>query len=374
MHSLKNLVGLVMGLILFAGCAKKSTDTPLPKSRKVAIYVTTDNNNLISYNPETGEKYWEVNFKGPCVGTNVIHNKRLYSLTSNGYLYCIDLIEGKIVREVNTSLLIPSPSTFENNSLAAENGKLFIAADKMYCLDTLGVVLWNYDPGGYCTSSPTIKNGKLFFCAAQSCRCLDLAGNVIWSSTPVGTEIFSSPIVSNSVVYFGADDKKVHALNEADGSIKWEYSTFDDVISSPLIYGGMCLIGSNDRSLYCVDTTTGLLRWSYQTAERVISSPAIHEFSNTVIVGSYDFNLYGINHVDGLLKWKFPAGSLIKSSPVMYGNLVLFTAFDRYLYCVDARNGKLVWKQYTNGNCQGSPIIDDLKSGLYPTISGQSQY
>jgi eukaryotic-like serine/threonine-protein kinase len=374
MNQFRIYIVLFIGLAFLGSCKRKSGDSPLPKSRKLAVYITTDNNNLISYNTETGAKYWEANFKGACVGSTVILKKRLYALTSNGYLYCIDLLDGSIVREINTGLLIPSPSTFENNSLLADNGKIYIAADKLYCYDTLGAPLWNYDPGGYCTTSATLKNGKIFFGGTQRIHCLDLTGTVVWTSAPVGVDIFSSPTVTNGLVYFGADDKKVYALHESDGSIKWQYATLDDVVSSPIVYGGMCLVGSNDLSIHCIDTTTGLKRWTYPTQERVISSPAVHEFTNTVLVGSYDFNLYGINHVTGELKWKYASGSLIKSSPVVYGNYVYFTSFDRYIYCVDVRNGSLVWKQFTNGNCQSSPIIDDLNTGVYSGISGLSKY
>lgn len=375
---MKNLfiyIGCAVSLFVWTSCTKsKSTDTPLPKSRAEAVYVTTDNNNLINYNLNNGTKNWEVNFKGSCVGSTVILKKRLYALTSNGYLYCVDIVKGSIVREINTSLLIPSPSTFENNALLGYNDRLYIGADKLYCYDTLGNAIWSYDPGGYCTGSPTIKNNKIFVPGTQRIHCVDLSGNSIWTSNIIGTDVFSSPTVSNGVVYFGADDKKVYAINESDGTPKWDYATNDDVISSPMIYGGMCVIGSNDLSIHCIDTTTGLKRWTYQTMERVISSPSVHPFTNTVVVGSYDFNLYGIDHVTGALKWKYPAGSLIKSSPVVYKDYVYFTAYDRYLYCVDARNGNLVWKQFTNGNSQGSPIVDDLSNGVYSSISGMSAY
>lgn len=372
---IKNVSIVCLLVLVLSSCSKtKSGDSPLPKYREEAVYISTDNNNIISYNPENGNKRWEVNLKGPCVGSMAIHNKRLYALTNNGYLYCVDLINGTIAREMNLGLAIPSPSTFENNSLLADNGRIYIGGDKMYCFDTLGQSVWTYDPGGYCTTSPTIKNYKLFFCASQRCFCLDLAGGVIWSSAPIGTDIFSSPTVDNGLVYFGADDKKVHCLKEADGTVYWTYTSQDDIISSPAIYGGMCLIGGNDLNVYCIDTTTGLKRWAYRTSERVISSPTIHEPTSTVLVGSYDFNLYAIDYVTGELKWKYPAGSLIKASPVVYGNYVYFTSFDRYMYCVDARNGKLVWKQFTNANAQSSPIVDNLKSGVYSGISGMDQY
>jgi outer membrane protein assembly factor BamB len=81
-----------------------------------------------------------------------------------------------------------------------------------------------------------------------------------------------------------------------------------------------------------------------------------------------------VNHVTGELLWKYPSASIILSSPVVYGNYVYFTSFDRYLYALDARDGRIVWKQFLNANTKSSPMVDDTKKPIYPGISGHSLY
>lgn len=354
---------------LMSSCSKtKSGDDPLPVVRKEAVYIPTENNNLISYAYDSGNKLWEVHLSGYTQGTPVFYNNRLYVLTTNGNLYSIDVLNGEIAREKNIGI-----ST--SNSLCVNSGKLFIAADKLYCYDTTFTSIWNYDPGTTCSSSPTVINGRVFVGADVKCHAVDMGtGFGVWTSSPAGAAIYSSPTVSNGLVYFGSNDKKIYAVKESDGSAKWDYSTGDKVESSPIVYGGMCLVGGMDFSIYCIDTTTGTKRWSFYTPERISSSPAIHEISNSVLVGSYDFNLYALSHVDGKLKWKFPAGSLIKGSPVVHKDYVYFTAFDRYIYCVNVNSGQLVWKQFLNGNTLASPVVDDLAKGIHPGISGNSKY
>ena len=56
------------------------------------------------------------------------------------------------------------------------------------------------------------------------------------------------------------------------------------------------------------------------------------------------------------------------------GNYVYFTSFDRYIYCVDVRDGRIIWKQFMNGNSLSSPVVDDTKTGIHSTISGMSPY
>jgi outer membrane protein assembly factor BamB len=372
MYPMRNLLNVFVAITLtafFASCGKtKSADPPLTKDREEAVYVATDNNNFISYNAINGAKKWEVILNGSCKGTPVLYRKRIYIHTDANFLYSIDILTGEIARSTNTGF----PSTL---AITAFNGRIYIAADKLYCYDTTLSQIWTYDGAAPCTSSPQVSNDKIFLGIGDKIHCVDLSGNSVWQSPAVvAGSIKSSPRVSNGVVFYGAHDKFVYAIKAVDGSPIWSYQTGDKVESSPMIYGGMCLIGATDYDLYCIDSISGLLRWKYHTLERVNSSPTIHEATNTVLVGSYDFNLYAIDHVSGTLLWKYPAGSLIKSSPVVFGDLVYFTSFDRYLYCVDARDGKLVWKQFMNANSQGSPIVDDLKSGAFSTESGMSKY
>ena len=370
-HTMKKLSYLIFTIIasqIILSCGKtKSKDAPLPKDRQEAVYVCTDNNNLISYQANSGAKLWEVILNGSCKGTPVLYRKKIYLHTGSGNLYSIDVITGKISREVAT--MFPS-----NSALIASNGRIYIAADKLYCYDTTLTQIWVYD-AGTCTSSPQIDGDKIYLGIGDKLHCVDMSGANVWQSPAIAAgSITSSPRVSNGIVYYGAQDKNIYAIKATDGSPVWNYLTIDKVESSPIVYGGMCVIGSTDYDIYCIDTISGQLRWKYHTLERVNSSPNIHEESNTIIVGSYDFNLYGINHVDGQLKWKYPAGSLIKSSPVVYGNNVYFSAFDRYMYCIDARDGRLIWKQFMNANSQGSTIVDNLKDGVFGTESGMSAY
>lgn len=377
----KILLGLSMLVIVFASCTRTiSVDTPIVKARKQAVYISTNNNNLISYDANSGAKLWEVITNGTNEGVPVLINEKIYFLTNSGYLYGVNVATGKITLEISLGFS-KLPLLTTQPSLCAYQNKLYIANKRIYCYDTLGVQVWNYNPGAFCSTSPTIAEGKLFVGTTKNLHCLDpLNGNFLWSSTAIveldpADIITSSPRASNGLVYFGADNRKVYALEASNGNTKWTYTAGDKVLSSPMVYGGMCIVGSQDFNVHCIDTTTGLKRWVFPTAERVYSSPIVHELSNTVLVGSYDFNLYAIDHVSGQLKWKYPAGSLIKSSPVVAGNNVYFTAFDRYLYCVDVRNGALVWKQFMNGNSESSPFVDDdFMTGKSAGISGMSKY
>src|SRR5258708_5399764 len=86
---------------------------------------------------------------------------------------------------------------------------------------------------------------------------------------------FSSPTVSDDMLYFGSDDSYMYALNALTGELKWKLKTGDVVYSSPAVADGVVYIGSHDGYLYAVDEKTGDERWKSKTGNRVYSSPAV---------------------------------------------------------------------------------------------------
>src|SRR6266567_664794 len=97
---------------------------------------------------------------------------------------------------------------------------------------------------------------------------------------------FSSPTVSDDIVYFGSDDSYLYALNAVTGELKWKFKTGDVVYSSPAVADGAVYVGSHDSYLYAVDMNTGKERWKFKTGNRVYSSPVVSDA--TVYFGSAD--------------------------------------------------------------------------------------
>ena len=359
-------------VLIISSCSKtQSGDAPLTPIRKNAVLVTTENNSFISYDATTGTKLWEKSLKGKATGSPTIYKGKVYSVSDNGTFTVIELATGKTQIEITT---LPASS----NATYIYNDRIYIAGNNLFCYDLNGNFKWVFKRGFNFKTAPTVKNDYLYATGSDTCYKIKMMSDTAWAvwvyPTPTNAVIQGSPTVINGIVYFGADDKKIYAVYDANASLKWSYATNDVVLSSPMAYGGMCIAGSNDYHVYSVDSTTGQLRWKIPTKERVFSSPCIHEFSNTIFIGSYDFNLYAIDHVSGTVKWKYPAGSIIKSSPVVFGDYVYFTSFDKYLYCVNVYTGLTVWKSFINANSQSSPIVDDLNNGAYPGISGHSKY
>jgi outer membrane protein assembly factor BamB len=130
---------------------------------------------------------------------------------------------------------------------------------------------------------------------------------------------------SNTGFYEGSAP---HELTE----LKWKFKTEGWVFSSPAVSDGMVFFGSDDTYLYAVDIKTGQEKWKFKTEGRVESSPAVSD--GMVFFGSSDHYLYAVNIKTGQEKWKFKTEGAVESSPAVSDGMVFFGSVDHYLYAV----------------------------------------
>ena len=61
-------------------------------------------------------------------------------------------------------------------------------------------------------------------------------------------------------------------------------------------------------------------------------------------------------------RWSFATGGKIFSTPAISGSRVVIGSTDGYIYCLNLRKGKLLWKYKCNKSVLGSPVIMDKVS------------
>jgi outer membrane protein assembly factor BamB len=172
---------------------------------------------------------------------------------------------------------------------------------------------------------------------------------------PTSGSVYSSPVVSGGVVYFGSDDKKVYAVNASNGTLKWSYTTGDLVRSSPSVVNGVVFIGSDDNSVYALNATTGAKIWSYATGDDVeLSSPLVAD--GKVYVGSLDGNVYALDQTTGSKIWSVNTWAA-RGSFSISGTTVYVGSDKSVLYALDANTGATKWTATTGDRIKNTPTI-----------------
>ncbi|MFQ5577037.1 MAG: PQQ-binding-like beta-propeller repeat protein [Anaerolineae bacterium] len=172
-------------------------------------------------------------------------------------------------------------------------------------------------------------------------------------------EIRSSPTLGDDLVYIGAYDNNLYALDAKSGEFRWKYATEGGIASTPCFYKDKVIFGSEDRLIYAVTSHRGKLLWTCPTEGRVRSSVSV-EFEHA-FVGSDDSRLYAVNAQTGRVIWKFEAGGPIRSTPAIDGEIVYAGSEDGHLYAVNLQTGKMKWKFRANRAITSSPVVyEDL--------------
>jgi outer membrane protein assembly factor BamB len=225
------------------------------------------------------------------------------------------------------------------------------------------------------------KTGAL---SKMSTPAVALAGVVkpIWSFT-CEDEVRGTPAVSQGTVYVGCYDNNLYAIDAVDGKFRWKYAADGGIVSRPAVYEGNIFVGSQDRLLHAVSMRSGKVVWTYPTRGPIHSSPRIAE--GHVFVGSDDHGLHAVNVNTSRGVWMFDTGEKVRSTPLVANELVYvgtesgeffaldyrgvmrwhflakraITSLDGTLYCLDAREGWVIWRFRLGKASVSSPAIVD---------------
>lgn len=267
---------------------------------------------------------------------------------------------------------------------------------KLYALNTnTGKVVWKFKTSGAINSSPAVCNQKVYFGSMDGHYYALNAhtGELFWKFK-TGVErktgrkglwgmqpdvfymddpfdfLISSPVVHgdgvHQTVYFGSSDGNLYALDAADGSLKWKFSTGGAVRSTPCIYDGIVYFGSWDQFVYAVDQYSGKLIWKFQTksdAENHLLEgiqTSVSADNGRVFIGSRDGYFYALDARNGKLEWQYSTWpSWISSTSVVKDDTVFFTTSDTHLLiALDAASGKEKFKLKTKGYNFSSVFIN----------------
>ena len=234
------------------------------------------------------------------------------------------------------------------------------ADDKVY--DTKS---WSLNTGAPVRSTPWINGQYLYFGnATGTFYAVDKKKGYIKWKYQVSDAIHSSAIGSNGLVFFTDNHQAVYALNENSGKLVWKFDMgqkqeypwrYDYYQASPVIHDSKLLVGGDDGFFYALNPQSGKLIWKYK-CKGIIRSTA-NVYKNTVLFGDTEASLYALDIKTGKEIWQYLVNGdtmnnedygfdrrAITSSPVVLGNKIITGARDGFLYCINADNGKNIWK------------------------------
>ncbi len=224
-------------------------------------------------------------------------------------------------------------------------------------------------------TTPLYANGVLYVGASDGrLYALDATqGVLLWQFLAEGA-VNASPILVNNVLYFGADDGGIYAVNPTTGQAVRPggplYRANDAIVGTPAYGEGLLFFLSRDQNLTALDVDRILatppdrqprrpVKWQYHlTSPSPFSSPV---FANGFVYIVDGPDLLCLTASRGRFRWRFSADRNITTTPAVTEDGIYFATRDGFLYGL-TREGRLKWKKEIAGPGYSTPVVANLPS------------
>jgi len=245
---------------------------------------------IIAIDLTTGKKSWEIFTRGSVCGPPAIDDSLGFALSHDKKMYVFNLKTGMIRDTIQEDyILCGTPSISNKEVLYPDWG------GNIHCrFITSGKKKWTFSSG---------KQSK-------------------W---------FSSPSISDSIVYFVSSDSILFAVSLKLGSEKWRYKAKGNISRAPSFTDSILVFTTSNSHLYALSKNNGKLLWEYVSTGTTWSYPVI--VSNIVYYGCGDGKLYAFDIHTGELIWSFSSDNSV-NTPVLSDEAIFFTS-GQYLYKIE---------------------------------------
>jgi outer membrane protein assembly factor BamB len=184
-------------------------------------------------------------------------------------------------------------------------------------------------------------------------------GRQLWRFDAAAVE--TSPLLVGKLLYFGAWDGMLYALNARTGKVRWTFDASASITSSPAYDGGTVFAGTDDGHVLALDALTGKLLWQsasfsrFGRREYFYATPAVAY--GRVYIGNADGTLYAFGAKSGRLLWARRAGTYVYTAAAVWNQLIYVGTWDGYFSAFDAGTGDLVWRHDATGGISGAPTV-----------------
>lgn len=292
---------------------------------------------------------------------SVIVDDIIYSTSSTGYLYAMDVQSGSLLWSKYIGTNPTEPVHIDNTLFIGTREGL-----KKVDVGWLQIGEKQIDP---VVSTPVIYDDSVFV-GTETGRCYAFdveSGATQWDISFNGAVHLAT---SNSSIVVASAGYDIYGLESETGQILWQMTNDGVHTSQPYVINEVAYVGSWDSNLYAIEILNGSLLWSFETGWGVETTPVIT--NEMVIFGSHDGILYALNATTGNLVWKKASGAGIHGSPAISNDYVVFGSDNGYIYCLDIESGQEEWKfapgrtiqnaqknYFTTAMCSDLEIVDN---------------
>ncbi len=209
------------------------------------VYVASTDHTLYALNAKQWGIKWSFKAGGVIRYAPAVWNNRVYFSARDNHVYALNAETGEWLWEFRSDTWMDSPPILSR-------GRLYIGAytQKIHVINATTGEL-ERQPNGR-----VYIDGIEYVCSQGQLRPSSPQHNVnAWRElTPL---TYSYPAIANGVVYIGARDNQIHALDTESRKAIWTYRTNGYIDAAPAISDGVLYATSDDGYVYAFTNTEG---------------------------------------------------------------------------------------------------------------------
>lgn len=357
---------LTLGLVL-VGTATLAARGDWPQFRGPGGLATSADKGLpVRWGP-TENIAWKTPLPGPGTSSPVVKGKRVFVTCYSGYgvpgasgtmedlklhVVCVGLDDGKILWDKTVAPRLPEFRFGGRNT------------------------------HGYASGTPAADDGRVYaFFGRTGVVAFDHAGNQLWH-TPVGDKVHewgsgSSPVLYGDMVIVnaGVESGALVALDKTTGKEAWRVPGMRETWASPLVVelpGGKAeVVMSSQGRVMGIDPESGEVLWTCQGLRNyACPTPVAHAGVVYVVGDRFQPTALAIRAggrgdvTNSHVLWRVNKGPVVPSPVYHDGHLYFAHDTLRIAYCLDARDGKVVYEERLRPESDilyPSPVLADGK-------------
>jgi outer membrane protein assembly factor BamB len=230
---------------------------------------------------------------------------------------------------------------------------------------------WRYTLNRVVRMAPAIKDTTIF--------AVDMSGRVyalqdqgnqaglVWQND-LGIAPSDGINLWGNLLYVPGANHHLYALDQATGTVKWDYPTSGNYLHYPAVGNQLIFVG--DGQISALDALDGSLIW---TQDIPVGAPPVYAWPGTVALAELYVadelgNIYAFDANTGKQLWK-SAGNT-RADGLAVDSTTVYASGVGYVKALDRRDGSLLWEVPITVKIVGGPIV----AGTRLVIAGQGGF
>ncbi len=269
----------------------------------------------------------------------------IFSLILITFVHCGIFVKNTDISQITFPLIVEKEIKIEGkiiDELKEYSDRIYFATQEgfLYCFDPVEKrIIWKFNAEEETLTVPFIGKEYIYFVTKNSLFCINRnTGKLKWKEKLSATQnIYFSEV--NGYFYM-AFDKKIQFRRSENGEVLKEYKIKSQVNSQIIIWENGLIFLSRDGKIYFIERN-GNIKHLIKKIPEVITSNLFRD-EEYLYFGSNNY-FYCYNLRKRKLKWKIRTGGSIIGFPVVDEKRIYFICSNNVIFCMNKRGGDILW-------------------------------